>query len=90
MISLTEIRKKIMKGDISSLLHLSSEKNIHPSEVAKLFNELPIDSTLNAFQSFPPKKQGVVFSYLDILLQKKVLRGLSKERATYILKKNCR
>jgi magnesium transporter len=87
MISLTEIRKKIMKGDISSLLHLSSEKNIHPSEVAKLFNELPIDSTLNAFQSFPPKKQVVVFSYLDILLQKKVLRGLSKERATYILNK---
>ena len=87
MISLNEIRKKIMRGEISSLLHISSDNNIHPSEVAKLFNELPIDSTLHAFQSFPAKKQVVVFSYLDILLQKKVLRGLSKERATYILNK---
>ncbi|MEP6948179.1 MAG: magnesium transporter [Ginsengibacter sp.] len=87
MISLNEIRKKIMKGDISSLLHISRESNIHPSEVAKLFNELPIDSAIHAFQSFPSKKQIVVFSYLDILLQKKILRGLSKERATFILNK---
>ena len=74
-----------MSGDISSLLHISRESNIHPSEVAKLFNELPVDSAIHAFQSFPSKKQIVVFSYLDILLQKKILRGLGKERATYIL-----
>ncbi len=74
-----------MSGDITSLLHISRESNIHPSEVAKLFNELPVDSALHAFQSFPPKKQIVVFSYLDILLQKKILRGVGKEKATYIL-----
>ena len=71
MISLNDIRKKIMKGDISSLLHLSSEKNIHPSEVAKLFNELPIDSTLNAFQSFPVKKQVSSFLILIFYCRKK-------------------
>ncbi len=87
MISLNEIRKKIMSGDISSLLHISRESNIHPSEVAKLFNELPLDSAIHAFQSFPSKKQIIVFSYLDILLQKKLLRSLGKERATYILNK---
>ena len=76
-----------MSGDISSLLHISRENNIHPSEVAKLFNELPVDTAIHAFQSFPSKKQIIVFSYLDILLQKKILRGLSKERATYILNK---
>lgn len=76
-----------MSGDISSLLHISRTHNIHPSEVAKLFNELPLDSAIHAFQSFPSKKQVIVFSYLDILLQKKILRGLSKERATYILNK---
>lgn len=87
MISLKEIRNKIMSGDISSFLHIGRDENIHPSEVAKLFNELPLDVALNAFQSFPPKKQVIVFSYLDILLQKKVLRNLSKERATFILNK---
>lgn len=76
-----------MSGDIASLLHISSDSNIHPSEIAKLFNELPLDSAIHAFQSFPSKKQVIVFSYLDILLQKKILRGLSKEKATYILNK---
>jgi len=76
-----------MRGDIASLLHISRENNIHPSEVAKLFNELPLDTAINAFQSFPSKKQVVVFSYLDILLQKKLLRRIGKERATYILNK---
>ncbi len=85
MINLNEIRKRIMNGDISSLLHISRESNIHPSEVAKLFNELPLDVTMNAFNSFPAKKQVIVFSYLDILLQKKIIRSISKEKAIYIL-----
>ena len=87
MISLKEIRNKLLSGDMSALLHPGGNTNIHPSEVAKLFNELPLDTAIHAFQSFPSKKQIVVFSYLDILLQKKILRGLSKERATYILNK---
>ena len=76
-----------MKGDISSLLHISRENNIHPSEVAKLFNELPLDTAIHAFQSFPSKKQIIVFSYLDILLQKKILRSVGKDKAAYILNK---
>ena len=87
MISLKEIRKKILSGDISSLLHFGNELNIHPSEVAKLFGELPLDVSIHAFSSFPSKKQVYVFPYLDILLQKKLLRALSKDRATYILNK---
>ena len=76
-----------MSGDISSLLHLNAGNNIHPSEVAKLFGGLPIDVALNAFINFPPKKQVIVFAYLDIPLQKKILHGLTKEKATYILNK---
>src|SRR5664279_748745 len=87
MISLNEIRKKIMSGDISSILHIGKSNNIHPSEVAKLFTELPLDTAIHAFQSFPLKKQIVVFSYLDLMLQKKILRGLGKEKTTYILNK---
>jgi magnesium transporter len=87
MFSLNDLRKKIMHGDISSLLHIGKSNNIHPSEVAKLFNELPLDSAIHAFQSFPAKKQIIVFSYLDIPLQKKLVRSLSKEKATFILNK---
>ena len=87
MISLKEISNNLLKGDFSALFHTDSNKNIHPSEVAKLFNELPLDTAIRAFQTFPPKKQVVVFSYLDILLQKKVLKALSKEKATDILNK---
>jgi magnesium transporter len=85
MISLSEIRKKIMKGDISSLLNFSGKRNIHPSDVAKLFSGLPLDVALNAFDSFNPDKQVLVFSYLDIQLQKKLLRHINKEKATYVL-----
>ena len=76
-----------MSGDFTSFLHLNSGHTIHPSEVAKLFNKLPLDVAIGAFNSFPVKKQLVVFAYLDILLQKKVLRSLNKERATYLLNK---
>ena len=87
MISLNEIRKKIMSGDISSLLHISRENNIHPSEVAKLFNELLIDTTLHAFQLLFLQKQVLVFFLSRYFIAKKILRGLGKERATYILNK---
>ena len=87
MISLSEIRKKIMSGDISSLLHLGSRSNIYPSDVAKLFNELPFDVGQKSFKSFPIKKQLAVFPYLDTLFQKKILSSLTKERASYILNK---
>ena len=87
MISLSEIRKKIMSGDISSLLHLGGRNNIYPAEVAKLFNELPLDVGIKAFKNFPIKKQVAVFPFLDILFQKKLLRSLTRERASYILNK---
>ena len=85
MLSLKDISKKLMSGDFSSLLHPGGKTNIHPSEVANLFDDLPVDVAIHAFNSFPPKKQVVVFSYLDNALQKKVIRSLNKENATFIL-----
>ncbi len=87
MVSLNNIKKRILSGDISSLLPISRAGNIHPSETAKFFNELPTEAAINAFKTFPSKKQLIVFSYLDILLQKKILIDLGTERATYILNK---
>ena len=84
---LNEIRKKILSGELSSMLHLGGGANIYPSEVAKLFNDLPNDVAMKAFRGFPIKKQVLVFPYLDFLLQKKLLRALTKERAGYLLNK---
>lgn len=87
MISLKDIRDKIMGGDISALLNPGEESNIHPAEVAKLFNELPQDVAIHAFEAFAQKKQVVVFKFLGILLQKKVIRSIPKEKAMFILNK---
>lgn len=87
MMSLKEIRDKLLKGDFSSLLHLNGDKDkrIHPTEIASIFNSLPFNIAFESFQAFPVKRQLVVFEYLDILLQKKVVRELPKEQAAFIL-----
>lgn len=87
MISLKEIRKKLLSGDFTALLHPGEDKNIHPSEVAKLFNELPLDVAIHAFESFTPKKQVVVFPYLGVLIQKKMIRSINKDKSMNILNK---
>jgi magnesium transporter len=85
MLSLKEIRKKILKGDFSGLLHSGNEAIIHPSEVANIFNKLPADLVLTTFESFTQKKQLAVFPYLDTGLQKKIIKGLKKDKASYLL-----
>jgi magnesium transporter len=87
MISLKDIRNKILSGDLTSFLHWGNNDNIHPSEVAKLFNDLPLDSAMRAFNSFPQKQQVVVFSYLELSLQKKIIRNTNRENASFILNK---
>ncbi|MDQ2752943.1 MAG: magnesium transporter, partial [Bacteroidota bacterium] len=85
MLSFNEIRKKILKGDFTSFLHLTGKQNIHPSEISTLFTGLPVDVAINAFNSFPPRRQVSVFSYLDMQLQKKIIKALPKDKARYVL-----
>src|SRR5580704_14074418 len=70
MITLKDIRDKLLTGDFSSLLHPNADKTIHPTEVASIFNSLPFNVALDSFQALPPKKQVVVFEYLDLHLQR--------------------
>jgi len=91
MINFKDIRKKLLKGDFSGLLGLlrlnGSRKKviIHPAEVAQIFDPLPDDTSVQAFIAFGAEQQLQVFPYLDIFLQKKIIRHLPKERASYIL-----
>ena len=84
--NLKEISKKIINGDFSSLLSFGNgNKNMHPTEIAKMLGSVPLDNALDAFQSLPTNSQAKVFPYLDTLLQKKIIKNTTRPRASYIL-----
>jgi magnesium transporter len=86
MMNLKEISKKLIKGDFSSLLgFINNNRNVHPTEVARMLASVPDDAALQGFRSLPTTTQVKVFPYLDILLQKKIVRVLTKARASFIL-----
>jgi magnesium transporter len=85
--TLKEIRKKILKGDIIGLfgISLKGEKMMQPSEVAKVFLNLPTTSAVKAFQGFPEKNKILLFPYLDSLVQKEIIREVPKQDVSKIL-----
>ncbi len=86
MINLKEISKKIIKGDFSNLFHFANkDKNIHPTEIAIILGSVPTDKGAVGFQALNSNAQPKVFPYLDILLQKKIIKTLSKSNSSFIL-----
>lgn len=85
--TLKEIRQKILRGDFVGLFRWlgKDEKAIQPSEVAKIFLNLPAASAVKAFEAFPEKNQVLLFPYLDDLVQKQVIHSIPKENASKIL-----
>lgn len=86
--TLKEIRKKILRGDIIGLFtgwFAKGEKMMQPSEVAKIFLNLPASSAVKAFNSFPEKNKILLFPYLDNLVQKQIIDDISKDDASKIL-----
>ncbi len=84
--NLKEISKKIITGDFSSLLGFGNgNKNVHPSEVAKMLTSVPINTALQGFQSLPTHTEVKVFPYLDFLLQKKIIACITKAKSAAIL-----
>jgi len=86
MMNLKEISKKIVNGDFSSLLNFGNgNKNVHPSEIAKMLIAVPKEAAVKAFQSLPSNTQSKAFAYLDIFLQKEIIVGATKTRASFLL-----
>lgn len=84
--NLKEISKKIIQGDFSSLLNFGNgNKNVHPTEVAKMLSAVPTDAALQAYNSLPTITQVKVFPYLNLSLQKTIAETISTSRATFIL-----
>jgi magnesium transporter len=85
--TLKEIRQKILKGDFTGLFRSSGkgEKMMQPSEVAKIFLNLPAPSAIKAFQGFPEKNRILLFPYLDNLVQKEIVKELPKNDVSKVL-----
>jgi magnesium transporter len=85
--NLKEIRQKILKGDIIGLfgISLKGEKMLQPSEVAKVFLNLPTDAALKAFRGFPERNKILLFPYLDSLVQQEIVKELPVPEVTKIL-----
>jgi len=84
--NLKEISKKIIQGDFSSLLNFGNgNKNVHPTEVAKMLSAVPTDAALQAYNSLPTTIQVKVFPYLNIPLQKTIAETITTSRAIFIL-----
>ena len=86
MMNLKDISKKIINGDFSNLLSFGNgNKNVHPSELAKMLMTVPIEAALKAFESLPVSTQVKAFAYLDDSLQHEVIARATKMRASNIL-----
>ena len=83
--NLTEIKDKIISGDLKSLLYKGTNTDIHPSDVARILNTLPPDIAFSSFEAFPEKKKVTLFAYIGHFLQKKIIARLPKDEAAQIL-----
>ncbi len=84
--NLKEIRTKVLKGTFSNLFNFSGKKNnSHPSDSAELISSLPLHFAIETYLALAEKSQLETFSYLSIDWQKKIIHGISKEKATAIL-----
>lgn len=80
------MKEKILSGDFSDLLYNRKDQNyVHPSTLAKNFAAIPFDNALQAFQSLPNAKQVIIFTYLENLLQKNILKSISPKKGELIL-----
>jgi len=82
---LKEIKEKILSGDFKSLLYPGTNTDIHPADVAKILDTLPVDIAYNSFIAFPDKKKATLFAYLGHFLQRKIVLRLSIQETSYIL-----
>jgi magnesium transporter len=84
-VTLKEFKDKMLSGDLNSLLHPNAQKEIHPSEVAKILDAIPAENAVQSFSAFSERKRVVIFPYLGFLLQKVLGESLPPGEVSYIL-----
>ena len=79
-----DLREKILEGDLSELLHHSKDED-YPAEVSKLLQSLPNEQAINIFLSLPEPIQVSIFSFLDHVLQQRIIEDLPRPQISNIL-----
>jgi len=85
MKTIAELKKLILKGNISGLFSKDSKEKFYPSEIASLLNSVSLSEAWGTFNSFPEQKQLLVFPFLGTYLQKQFIKKASDEQKTSIL-----
>lgn len=79
-----DLKEKILEGDLSELLQHSKDED-YPAEVSKLLESLPYDHAVNTYLSLPEKVQLEIFSFLDHVMQRRVIEELPRPQISNIL-----
>src|SRR6266536_1067613 len=82
---LKTLTRNLLKGDIMALFKNTDKRQLHPVEVAQVFNSLPPDSISIAFKSFSYDNQLQVFPYLDPSIQKRLILDMPGANASTLL-----
>ncbi|WP_298938671.1 magnesium transporter [uncultured Dysgonomonas sp.] len=86
MLQFNDIRKKVKNKGFSIFSMFGKDRyKIHPAEFASAIDSMSFDHALLSFMELPYDTQVSVFSYLNVLLQHKLVRSLSPQRAGYLL-----
>ncbi|WP_461448763.1 magnesium transporter [Mucilaginibacter sp.] len=85
MTKLNKIKEKILHNSFTSLFSAKNHEQIHPSEVAKILNGLPVKTAIEAFVSQPGQSQLLTFKFLGKYLQKCMIEAMAHDQATFLL-----
>lgn len=87
MITLTEVKDKILQTKLSSLFIRSDKDHFYPSEVAALLNSLPVKPAVESFLALTEASQLILFNFLGTLLQKNIIGAMTPDKSGPLLNK---
>ncbi|NDC41551.1 MAG: magnesium transporter [Chitinophagia bacterium] len=79
-----DLREKILEGDLSELLHHSTDED-YATEVAKLLESLPVEYAIHTYLALPENIQIKIFPHIDHVLQLGAMEELPKQQVSAIL-----
>lgn len=83
---------KLLLPDINSLLESSNStgldelcSNLSPGDLAEMVEDLPLKNRIGVLEQLPPTRATEVFGYLDLALQKQLVKNVHRPRMAAII-----
>ncbi|MFL9483539.1 magnesium transporter [Chitinophagaceae bacterium LWZ2-11] len=87
MINLNQLKDKLLQNKLITFFSGKDKEQIHPADVAKMLNSIPVKSAVETYMSLPDQTQLLLFNFLGSYLQKSIIQTMSREKATHLLNK---